>query len=386
MRERRAQLKCYSRYADPTYNEDYGPCMFGIQLFSAGAAIGTIGDFARFGQALVAKDCPLFESDATRDQMFAPLTRYGDTGIAKNCHGFWTTEHAVQTLGHGGNTMCTANIEFDPESGLGIVVMANEPGETAFCDGLPGLLFGEITDRAEYQNASYAGNPDISGVYQMKRTIACGAGKASGFMGGLFPWSRNEDGAYSMRMFGKTFGSATLVPIAENQYVMRDNGMDTFILDNHGTLEMMSTDLAKISPFWIILCCAFILFGLACLVALLVKLVARIARKLRKTGRQYAAADRQILAQQLVYGVSGVIFALFILIVGSVSRALTTVSAILAALLGLISLANGGLLCYNTIKSGATARAKVKPFAWAALCIAYAAFIVVMQLYNFWSL
>lgn len=384
--KRRAQLKCYSRYAEAKYNEDYGPSLYGIQLFPAGAATGTIGDFARFGQALVARDCPLFERDETRDRMFAPLNCYGDTGIAKNCHGFWTSEHKVQTLGHGGNTMCTANIEFDPSSRLGIVVMANEPGETAFCSGLPGLLFGEITDRAEYQSAPFAGNPDISGVYQMKRTIAYGAGKASGFTGGLLPWSRNEDGSYSMRLFGKTFGTATLIQIAENRYVMRDNGMDTFVYDNRGTLEMMSTDLAKISPLWIILCYGFILFGLACLVALLVKLVALAVRKLRKRRRKYTLADRQILGQQLVYGVSGVIFALFILVVGSGSRAFTAVSAILAALLGLGSLVNGTLLCYNTIKSGAGTRTNAKPYIWAALCAAYATFIAVMQLYNFWNL
>ncbi len=386
VRQRRAQLKCYGRYADPTYNEDYGPSMFGIQLFPAGAATGTIGDFARFGQALVAADCPLFENSATRDGMFAPLTFYGDTGIAKNCHGFWTSEHRVQTLGHGGNTMCTANIEFDPESGLGIVVMTNEPGETAFCSGLPGLLFGDITDREAYRDAPFAGNPDISGVYQMKRTIAGGAGRAGGFTGGLLSWSRNDDGTYAMKLFGRTFGSATLVPIAQDQYVMRDNGMDTFILDNRGVLEMMSTDLVKISPFWVVLCYGFMLFGLACLLTLLVKLVAFIVRKCHKTGRQYAAADWQILAQQLVNGVSGVIFALFILIIGSGSRAFTAASAILAAVLALGSLVNGGLLCYNTVRSGARARAKAGRFIWAALGVAYAAFIVVMQLYNYWNL
>ena len=386
VRQRRAQLKCYGRYGDAQYNEDYGPSIYGIQLFPAGAATGTIGDFARFGQALVAADCPLFERDETRDEMLSPTTFYGDTGIAKNCHGFWTSEHRVQTLGHGGNTMCTANIEFDPESGLGIVVMANEPGETAFCGGLPGLLFGAITDREEYQGAPYAGNPDISGIYRMKRTIARGAGMAYGFMGGLLPWSRNDDGTYSMRLFGKTFGDATLIPIAENRYLMRDNGTDTFIFDNRGTLEMMSTDLARISPLWLILCYGFIFFGLACLATLLVKLVAWIVRKVRKRAKRYAAEDWQILAQQLAYGVSGVIFALFILIIGSGSRAFTALSAILAALLALASLANGGLLCYNTVRSDAKARVKAKRYVWAALCVAYAAFIAVLQLYNFWNL
>ena len=59
--------------------------------------------------------------------------------------------------------------------------------------------------------------------------------------------------------------------------------------------------------------------------------------------------------------------------------ALTTISGILAAVLALISLANGGLLCYNKSQRG------VRSFIWAALCIAYAAFIVWMQLYCFWK-
>ena len=54
-------------------------------MFPAGAVTGTLEDFARFGQALVAADCQLFEDNATRDGMFKPVSAYGDTGIAKNC-------------------------------------------------------------------------------------------------------------------------------------------------------------------------------------------------------------------------------------------------------------------------------------------------------------
>ena len=54
--------------------------------------------------------------------------------------------------------------------------------------------------------------------------------------------------------------------------------------------------------------------------------------------------------------------------------------------LALLSLVNGILLCYNTIKANSKALTKVKRYIWAALGAAYAAFILVMQLYNFWNL
>ena len=57
-----------------------------------------------------------------------------------------------------------------------------------------------------------------------------------------------------------------------------------------------------------------------------------------------------------------------------------------AALLALGSIVNGVLLGYRAARSEGKAGAKVRHCAWAALAIAYAAFIAVMQLYNFWSL
>lgn len=386
VRQRRQALRCYGRYADPNDNADYGPCLLGIQLFPAGAVTGTLEDFARFGQALVAADCPLFEKNATREEMFRPVTTYGDTGVAKNCHGFWTGEYGVQTLGHGGNTVgCTANIEIDPVSGLGIVVMANEPGETAFCYGIPGLLFGDILSREEYRDAQADGGRDLSGIYMMKRTFARGAYRAASYMGGTFPWSRNGDGTYSMKLLGREMGPK-LIPLGENRYLMRDNGMDLFIVDNGEALEMSTTDLVRFSPLWTALCFGFIAFGLICLLVLLVKLVAWTVRKARKTPPKYQMADRQILIQQAVYGVSGAIFMLYFNIVGFSGRAFTTLSCILAAALALLSLVNGILLCYNTIKANSKALTKMKRYIWAALGAAYAAFILVMQLYNFWNL
>lgn len=378
----RCELKCYSRYSDPAFNEDYGECRSWVQLFPAGAAIGTLEDFSTFAQAFVNADCPLFENNSTRDTMLQATSFYGGSDIAENCHGLWTNEHLVQTLGHAGNSGgCTANLVFDPISGLGMVIMTNEPGETAFCYGLPAHLFGSVTDRPEYLSAAPV-EADVSGYYYSKRSLPEGAAKAMTYTGALLPLSRNEDGTYSLKLLGIPMGEARLMPLAENQYVMLDNGMEMFMYIEDDRISTMSADYVRdpMDATGTVAAFGFILFGAACLLVLLCKLVALIIRIIRKRSRKYTTADWQILLQQVIYGVSGVIFALFILIGGfPATPALTTISGILAAVLALISLANGGLLCYNKEQRG------VRSFIWAALSLAYTAFIVWMQLYCFWK-
>ena len=116
--------------------------------------------------AFVSETCPLFEDNSTRDEMFKPTSFYGNSKIAKNCHGLWTDECKVQVLGHGGNTGgCSSMLKFDPESGIGLVIMTNEPGETMFNYGIPNLIFGKISDRPEFNNIELEDENDISGIY-----------------------------------------------------------------------------------------------------------------------------------------------------------------------------------------------------------------------------
>lgn len=389
---KRHELKCYLKTADTS--ENYGECLYGIQLFPAGAAIGTLEDFAKFGQAFVAKDCPLFENNATRNEMFSATSYYGDTDIAKNCHGLWTSEYKVQTLGHGGNTGgCSSNLVFDPESSLGIVVMTNEQGETAFNYGIPGLIFGDVTQRDKYKNAVVTSTEDVSGYYYSKRSIVSGAAKVMSLMGGLMPWSKNDDGTYSMKLFGFNLNDETkLVQLADHEYVMLNNGMNMFMYIDNGRIEMMSSDYKRsgTGALGTVVVFEFILFGIACLVTLLVKHILCIVRKIRKSEKKYNSANWQILAQQSIYSVSAIILVLFIMsmgtVIGAVNPVFTAVSGILAAVLALISLANGGVLCYNTIRADVRTSTKVKQLIWSLLGIAYTVFIITMQLYNFWNL
>lgn len=384
----RGKLHCYERYLDPRDNRDYGPCIAFLQLFPAGSAIGTLEDFSRFGRALVETNCPLFESNATRDEMFTPLSRYGGTEIARNCHGFWTGDYGVQTLGHPGNTLgCSANLVFDPASGLGIVIMTNEQGEASFNLGLPGLLFGDIASREGFKDTAIAEECDISGYWRMMRNIVCGAGLANSFsIGPVTPFGRNDDGTYSVKLFGISLNrEVKLVPLNDNIFILRAGDATQVYYYGDGVLAVAETDFVRCNPFWTVIRYGFVLFGALCLLTVVIKLIVRAVRKKRVAGRNHSLADRQILGQQLVYGVSGVIFTAFYLTYKKIP-AFTAVSAILAGALGLGALVNGALLCYNTIKSNVRLRTKLKQYSWAVLSIAYAAFILVMQLYNFWSL
>ena len=315
--------------------EDYGECLYGIQLFPAGAATGTLEDFSAFAQAFVAEDCPLFENDSTREEMFTATSYYGDSEIIKNAHGLWTSEYKIQTLGHGGNTGgCSCNLVFDPESSLGIVVMTNEAGETMFNYGIPNLIFGDVTEREAFKDADISDTEDISGMYCAKRSITAGAAKIMSAMGSLMPWSKNPNGTYSLKLCGIQMGEEELHKIAEHQYIMQNNGMNMFMYYDNDKLEMMSTDYVKnkSGAAGTAIAYGFILFGIGCLITILVKLFAK---------KSYTSADKQIFIQQSVYAVSSIILALFAMIIGAVNPTWTAVSGIMALIIGFASLANG---------------------------------------------
>lgn len=387
--QKRHELKCYCRYADPKDNEDFGECRYAVQLFPAGACISTLDDLSKFGRAFVAEVCPLFENDTTRDEMFRATSYYGDSDVAKNCHGLWTNEYKVETIGHDGNTGgCTANLQFDPVSGLGIAVLTNECGETAFCSGIPVLLYGHYTDKEEVKN--FGGKvEDISGVYYCKRSICEGAASGTQYLDGVFPLSKNDDGTYSVKIFGVTVNDQIkFIPVGENQYIFADNGRELFVYVKDGVYELGFMDYVRSSTGALptAINYGFMIFGLICLAVLFVKLITFIVRKIRKTDKIYTTTDKQITIQQMIYAASGIIYALFAMILSNTpTKAFVTVSCILAAILGIVSLANGGILWYNTKKRDVRSATKIKLHIWAFLSLAYIAFIFEMQLYCFWK-
>ena len=161
-------------------DEDLGTAINYIQIYPAGSVTGTLEDMTKFAQAFLNEECPLFEQQETLDFMLSASDFYGDSDIPKNCHGLWCSEYAVRTMGHGGNTIGgSANLVFDRESKVGVVVLTNQQAESLFCYGIPELILGSIEENPIYKNATITTQRDVSGDYVMSRGVFEGARKIS---------------------------------------------------------------------------------------------------------------------------------------------------------------------------------------------------------------
>ena len=182
VRQQRKKEKSYlivgNRQMGLVTDENLGSAIRYIQIYPAGSVTGTLEDMTKFAQAFVDEECPLFENQETLEFMLSASDFYGDSDIPKNCHGLWCTEYAVRTMGHAGNTTGgSANLVFDRESKVGVVVMTNQQYETLFCYDIPKLVFGGIDENPLYKNATITTTQDVSGDYVMSRGIFEGGGK-----------------------------------------------------------------------------------------------------------------------------------------------------------------------------------------------------------------
>lgn len=121
-----------------------------INLYPAGSACSTKEDFLTFARAITPdsnKKCVLFNNSDTMDIMYTATSYYGDSNVPNNYHGFFASQYEVETLGHGGNTFgSSAMIQFDPVSGIGMVVMTNQSHEQNYNYKMYDLIFGKFTD------------------------------------------------------------------------------------------------------------------------------------------------------------------------------------------------------------------------------------------------
>lgn len=390
VRNQREELKCYARYNEEMYNEDYGVCHSWVQLYPAGSAIGTIRDLAVFGQGFVATDCPFFVNDETREEMFLASSFYGDSDIAKNCHGLWTAQFKVQTLGHGGNTHgCTANLQFDPKSKLGIVVLTNEPGETMFATGLAGLLFGDVMDSELVKNKPVKEHPDMSGVYVPVRTIVRGFASSMRYIGGLCPVADTENpDVFDIPLTG----GMQLIHIGDKMWLQKtESGMSMFTYESVNTdgniqLEMMSTDMVQENEnlFGTITFLGFVFLGMICIITLFIKLLLYFIRRMNKRRKKLTNADKQIVLQQIIQGISGIILFCLTALIGPKGYVFAVISCFLVVILAVMSSLNGAFLIRGTFRDKKIGRwQKVKQYSWAFLGFAYTVIVIWFQLYDF---
>ena len=144
--DHRLKLKCYDADGEPLG----GAGLYYILLYPAGSAAGTVGDLAKFARALTPDEkhpSPLFKKQATLKEMETPTGFYGSTDVEKNLHGLFASYYGIETLGHGGNTFgCSAMLQFDPTSGVGMVLVTNQAHETVYNDDMYELIYGKFAD------------------------------------------------------------------------------------------------------------------------------------------------------------------------------------------------------------------------------------------------
>lgn len=144
--DERIKLKCYDTEGEIID----GVGMYYIHLYPAGSAAGTINDLKTFAQAITSNEkhpSPLFKKQSTLEEIYKATSFYGSTKIPKNYHGFFSSQYGVETIGHGGNTFgCSAMLQFDPKSGVGMVVVTNQAHETIYNYEMYELVFGKFKD------------------------------------------------------------------------------------------------------------------------------------------------------------------------------------------------------------------------------------------------
>lgn len=380
VKEQRNELKAYVIMKD--IFESFGSGISYILLYPAGSACGTLEDFAAFAKAFVSEDCPFFEKEDTLDVMLEATSYYNGSDIAMNCHGLWTAEYAVQTLGHGGNSQaCSSMLQFDPQSGLGTVIMTNEQGETAFNYGLLSLIFGDYENSERIKDSVITDTHSISGIYAAARSVPSGFLKIYTVLGSFMPVFAGEDeNNYNVA------GQFRMYRVADGQWIQDNgNGVKMFVYESEKNgkrvFEVMSTDYTLNEYFWCeaALLAAFLLIALCALITLIVKLITMIVRCARKEKKSLVKADRSILLMQILYAVSGVVFVLFFL-APSVNKTFAAVSCALNAIITLIYLAGAVYLIYNMIKEK---RVTAKGVLWVILAAIAAAFFIYFETFNF---
>lgn len=244
---------------------DHGNVPNYISAYPAGAACGTMRDLMTYAQALANDDAPLFQNKETQEVLYTATDFYGTSDIPLCAHGFFYTEHGVRTIGHTGATLAgQADMEFDPVSKTGLIVMINEPNGNWYLSTAPMLVFGSLSPE------KYAsGTPEkrkLNGRYSMLRGIYRGMLKFYTFLEALNLSNLGE---------AEYLGNGVYQITSEDSAILL--GEKTYS-DGSTGFAMASSDLIPVRSFMPRLC----LLTLYVLVAVAAVFELLIRRKLKK--------------------------------------------------------------------------------------------------------
>ena len=252
-----------------------------IMPYPAGAACGSVEDMALYCQALISDENPLFEQESTRDELFSATMFCGSTGIPSGCHGFWLDNYEyASTIGHNGGTNGgSANLEFDLEHGIGVVSLMNGSGEAHHA--MLEILFGEnVCEVPEAQGSDWS-DIDLPGLCINARSWRRGPIRFISMLG-LMPISPVSEDVYDVA------GMYTVTRFAEDAYCVQDDSTcmpaeykvlsdGTRVLNISSAAYVTETGLAA----ELILMCFYGLCTAVAAVLLIIKLIKKIAKKLK---------------------------------------------------------------------------------------------------------
>lgn len=335
VREQREKLKSYQiiEQNGNSLVQSLDTNMWYINLYPAGGVTGTIGDMAIFAQALVDNDTPLFEKKDTLDLLFSGSSFYGDTDEIRFCHGFWTTQYAIETIGHNGATnSCTANFVFDRESKVGVVVMSNQLSESVFCTEIPKLIFGNIEENPVVAEQEITVRNDISGMYVQTRGVFKGMLKLMSCLSFLPISEISEDEYLAVGMF-------EIQRIGSDFYLLDQAGTISIVgatqdINGNTVLQIGAMDVIQDETIYLQLC-MLILYVLMMVVGLIL-LIIKLIRKLIKKNQSHTGS-KMITISQCARIISMV--AIFVMIsLYSANMGLTHIQGILLSMLQLVCL------------------------------------------------
>lgn len=246
--EQRVKLKSYKFNVLTQEYESLGNRMSYITLYPSGSVTGTIRDLAKYAQAFVDDNAPLFKNKETQDKLFSGSAFYGGSDIPSISYGFAATEYAVRTFGHNGATVsCISYMLFDRESKLGVAALTNETAGNYVYNEMPAWIFGKLSPD-KYSDGKV--EPcRLEGYYFLSRSNASGLLKFYSYLTAvpaenLDGLSRIGDGLYqlsngetAMLMGGKTYsdgssglslGTSELIP--EKMYAVKLCALTAFFM------------------------------------------------------------------------------------------------------------------------------------------------------------
>lgn len=184
VKEQREKLRSYTMPMMLPIWEETGAEPVYCPIYPSGAAVGTIGDLARYAQAFVDDEHPLFEKAETQEKLFSGSAFYGESDIPCCSYGFWPQEYAVRVYGHdGGTNSGVANMLFDRDSKVGLVVLTtnSDHNYNPMFSLLPEYVFGDYTGKElSSQNEK---SVELKGKYTFSRTTLKGIGKFYSLLG-----------------------------------------------------------------------------------------------------------------------------------------------------------------------------------------------------------